>query len=103
MKTINIPHTEISTLDCYWNKLKDLSVGAKLELISRLSSSLLSKTGEVTDKKKWVSPFAGHWKDERPAEEIIDDLRNSRTPNRVEVRGITNHLEQLNPSNLKNK
>lgn len=57
----------------------------------------------VTDKKKWVSKFAGHWKDDRSAEEIIDDLRSNRIFNRVEVRGITNHLDQLNPSILKNK
>lgn len=35
----------------------------------------------VTDKIKWVSQFAGRWKDDRSAEEIIDDLRNSRTSN----------------------
>ena len=37
MKTINISNAEISTLESYWSRLKNLSVGAKLELISRLS------------------------------------------------------------------
>lgn len=57
----------------------------------------------VTDRIKWVSQFAGHWKDERSAEEIINDLRNSRTSNRAEVRSMPTHFERLNPSNLKNK
>lgn len=82
MKTINISNTEISTLDSYWNRLKDLSVGAKLELIARLSSSLLSKKEDVADKKKWASRFAGCWKDERTTEEIVNELRGSRTFNR---------------------
>lgn len=57
----------------------------------------------VTDKIKWVSQFAGRWKDDRSAEEIIDDLRNSRTSNRVEVRSVLTRFERLNPFNLKNK
>lgn len=83
MKTINISNAEISTLESYWSRLKNLSVGAKLELISRLSSSLLSTTEDVSNtKKRWTSQFAGCWKDERTADEIVDDLRSARTSNR---------------------
>ncbi|WP_455632944.1 hypothetical protein [Parabacteroides sp.] len=52
----------------------------KLELISRLSKSLLSKDQSIDDN--WVSQFAGEWKDSRSAESIIEDIRNSRTSNR---------------------
>ena len=63
--------------------MKNLSVGAKLELISRLSSSLLSTTEDVSNTKtRWTSRFAGCWKDERTADEIVDDLRSARTSNR---------------------
>ena len=48
----------------------------KLELIFRLSKSLLSKDDN------WASKFAGEWKDSRSAESIIEDIRNSRTSNR---------------------
>ena len=83
MQTINISNAEISTLESYWSRLKNLSVGAKLELISRLSSSLLSTTEDVSNTKtRWTSRFAGCWKDERTADEIVDDLRSARTSNR---------------------
>lgn len=52
----------------------------KLELISRLKKSLLSKDQTIEDD--WVSLFAGKWKGSRSAESIIEDIRNSRTPNR---------------------
>lgn len=78
MKTINISNTEFPTLENYWNRLKDLSVGAKLELILRLSSSILSNTEDVSEKKNWVSRYAGRWKDDRTADEIVDDIRNDR-------------------------
>lgn len=52
----------------------------KLELISKLSKSLLSKDRSMDDN--WVPQFAGEWKDSRSAESIIEDIRNSRTLNR---------------------
>ena len=33
-------------------------------------------------KEKWADQFAGAWKDNRSAEEIIADIRNARTSNR---------------------
>lgn len=52
----------------------------KLELIFRLSKSLLSKD-QVADED-WASQFAGKWKDSRSAESIIEDIRSNRTSNR---------------------
>ena len=52
----------------------------KLELIFRLSKSLLSKDQCIDDN--WASKVAGEWKDSRSAESIIEDIRNSRTSNR---------------------
>ena len=60
--------------------LKNLSSDMKLELIFRLSKSLLSKDQFIDDN--WASKFAGEWKDSRSAESIIEDIRNSRTSNR---------------------
>lgn len=82
MKTINISNTEFSALENYWSRLKDLSVGAKLELISRLSSSLLCNTKDISDNKSWVSRYAGCWRDDRTTDEIINDIRNDRTSNK---------------------
>ena len=52
----------------------------KLELIFRLSKSLLSKDQIIDDN--WASKFAGARQDSRSAESIIEDIRNSRTSNR---------------------
>lgn len=52
--------TAINNTNNYWSVLKDLSKEAKLDLIARLSNSLLHK-----DKEKVVSAdsFYGVWKD----------------------------------------
>lgn len=63
----------------YWNMLKDLSSEIKLDLISRLSASLLKRE---TDETHWASEFAGQWKDDRSADEIVADIREARTSNR---------------------
>lgn len=76
--TPNIPSSEITI---YWNLLKNLSQEVKLELISRLSSSLLTKEKE-NEVENWASQFTGAWDDTRSAEEIIEDIRNARTNNR---------------------
>ena len=35
--------------------------------------------------KDWANRFAGAWKDERSADEIISDIRDSRTTNSREI------------------
>lgn len=64
----------------YWNLLKNLSADVKLDLIARLSNSLLNQDKPAEDSQ-WASAFAGKWIDARSAEEIIDDIRESRTSN----------------------
>lgn len=68
-------------VNVYWDLLKDLSADTKLDLIARLSNSLFGKN-KVADNHHWASEFAGKWEDDRPAEEIVDDIRKSRTGNR---------------------
>ena len=67
--------------NAYWSMLKDLSAEVKLDLIERLSNSLLAKN-KVGDESHWASEFVGKWRDSRAAEEIVDDIRRSRTANR---------------------
>lgn len=67
--------------DTYWNLLKNLSTDIKLDLIARLSNSLLDQ-GKKLENEHWASAFAGKWADTRSAEEIIDDIREARTSNK---------------------
>lgn len=63
----------------YWNMLKNLGKDVKVELISMLASSLAKPDSRnVESKKKWASEFAGAWKDDRDADDIVSDIRNSR-------------------------
>lgn len=78
MRTIPVP--ESYTSNFYWNMLKNLSSDVKLELISRLSVSLLKKE-ERSESSNWASQFAGAWKDDRTADEIVEDIRSARTTN----------------------
>ena len=80
MNATIVPEMNIPNMDTYWSILKNLSSDMKLELISRLSKSLLSKDQSIDDICD--SQFAGEWKDSRSAESIIEDIRNSRTSNR---------------------
>lgn len=72
----------------YWNMLKNLDADTKLDLISKLSASLLERekpdTAHLADKHyvAWATKLAGRWQDDRTAEEIVSDIREARTPNR---------------------
>lgn len=68
--TLNFPNT-----NSYWNVLKDLSNEAKLELIARLSNSLLRKE-EV--KSTSASDFYGVWKDGDFNEDLEREIKASR-------------------------
>ena len=69
----------------YWSELKDLSNNVKLELITLLSSSVAHSVSDNSAEKGWTKSFAGLWKDDRTAEEIIDDIRASRNANIKEI------------------
>ncbi len=76
MKTIDI---NTSLIDNYFGLLKNLSPEVKLDLIERLSKTL--KIDFSSERKVLKASFGG-WKSEKTADEIIHDLRNSRSLNR---------------------
>ena len=45
----------------------------------------LSPAKKETNSKDWANRFAGAWKDDRSAEEIISDIRECRTANSREI------------------
>lgn len=75
------PTVDSPNVSIYWNMLKNLNEDVKLELISKLSTSLLTSRKEV-HSENWASNFSGGWKDSREAEEIISDIRGARSKNR---------------------
>lgn len=66
-------------VDNYFGMIKNLSADVKLELISRISDSLTGISDIKNDS--WKKLF-GAYDSEQTAEEIIDDLRESRYTNR---------------------
>lgn len=81
MPTMNILNSKTSASNIYWDMLKDLSSDIKLELIAKLSASLLVKD-DTSDTPNWTSEFVGRWEDDRTAEEVMEDIRGARTSNR---------------------
>lgn len=71
--------TSINMADYYFGFLKNLKHDSKLDLITKLSESL--KTSENTNEISLQSLF-GSYKSEQSADEIIEDIRNSRFNNR---------------------
>lgn len=61
----------------YWLLLKDLSNDVKLELIARLSHSMLERN---VPEKITAHPFYGAWKDDSAftAEEMADEIKTGR-------------------------
>lgn len=76
MKAIDINTTLI---DGYLRLLDNLSPTSKLDLISKLS---LSVKTDITDRKKNFYKAFGAWDSKQTADEIIQDVRNSRISNR---------------------
>ena len=67
----------------YWNLLKNLNDEVKLDLICRLSASLMaSNEKKESSVSNWAVRLSGRWNDRRDTAEIIDDIRSSRTSNR---------------------
>ncbi len=70
----------VNIADNYWGMIKNLSADVRLELISRISNSLKSdKSIEKSDS--WKLLF-GAFESEQSADEIIEDLSQSRSTNR---------------------
>ena len=76
MKAIDINTTLI---EGYLRLLDNLSPNNKLDLISKLTLTIKS---DKTDKKKTFYKAFGAWESKQSADEIITDIRNSRTFNR---------------------
>lgn len=76
MKAIDINTTLI---DGYLQMLDNLSPSNKLDLISKLTQSV--KT-DITDRKTSFFKAFGAWDSKQSADEIIDEIRKSRTFNR---------------------
>lgn len=68
--TLNFPNA-----NSYWNLLKDLSNEAKLELIARLSNSLLYKEDR---KPVLASDFYGVWKEDDSTENLVEEIKAAR-------------------------
>jgi len=66
-------------IDSYLALLKNLSPGAKLDLISRLTQTL--KSDVRSDKVLFESSY-GAWQGNKSADEIATEIRNSRMFNR---------------------
>ena len=65
--------------DNYFGMIKNLSTDVRLELISKISDSLRNESRLKNDS--WKNLF-GAFISDQSAEEIIEDLRNSRFTNR---------------------
>ena len=68
----------LNTTDSYWNLLKNLNKEAKLELIAKLSNSLLRKDRELPVS---ASRFYGVWSDadfKMSSDELADEIKKSR-------------------------
>ena len=76
MKT---PENNTTIVDGYAGLLDNLSPGDKLDLISKLTKSV--KT-DLANKTSSFKKAFGAFESKKSAEEIIDDIRNSRAFNR---------------------
>ena len=74
MKTIAI----LPESNDYWNIIKDVSDEVKLDLIARLSNSLLHR--KTKKKVRSASSFYGVWKDSdfTDADRLTEEIRLSR-------------------------
>jgi hypothetical protein len=67
-------------MDNYFGLLSSLSRENKIRLIARLSNSIVD---EVEEKENIVDHFFGAFKSSKSADEIIKEIKESRTFDRV--------------------
>ena len=70
----------VNIADNFWGMIKNLSADVRLELISRISNSL--KSDKSADKSDSWKLLFGAFESSQTADEIIEDLRQSRSTNR---------------------
>ncbi len=73
-------NTNAVLIDNYFGLLRSLSSENKLKLIAKLSNSIIN---EDTDNEDIIDMFFGAFKSEKSAEELIKEIRESRTFNRT--------------------
>lgn len=73
--------TDLNTalLDNYLGLIKNLSPEIKLDLIERITRTL---KGNLTNKNSPITDAFGVWQSKKTADEIITEIRESRTFNR---------------------
>ena len=72
----------LNLTDSYWDMLKSLSKDAKLSLIAKLSNSIVeSAKDEEVRLSSWADKYCGAWKDSKTPEEMITEIKKSRTAN----------------------
>ncbi len=76
MKTTDL---NVSLIETYFEMLKNLSTDSKLELIAKLSNSMKTSKGTKNDSLK---SLYGAFVSKQSADELIDDIKKSRTFNR---------------------
>jgi hypothetical protein len=70
---------ETQILDGYWGLLSNLNTDLKRKLIERLSKSVRR---DLSAQRNNFEKSFGAWNDSRESDEIINEIRNSRTFNR---------------------
>lgn len=80
---LNSPYVSLSFFirNCSMGTLKKLDSDIELGSMKQFSASLLAKDN-TPDASNWTSEFAGRWEDDRTADEVVEDIRGARTPNR---------------------
>ena len=63
--------------NAYWFMLKNISDDLKLKPINRLSDSLVNKKDD-TKTQEIVDLFYGCWHDNKDADELVKEIRESR-------------------------
>jgi predicted metal-binding transcription factor (methanogenesis marker protein 9) len=68
-------------VDDYYGLLRNLSKETKIKLIAKLSNSIIEDN--TSENENVVDNFFGAFKSNKSAEEIIKEIRESRTFNRT--------------------
>lgn len=76
----------VALSDANLKEIYALSYEDKLDLVDMIIRSMRSAANRLNVKhvdasSSWVSQFEGQWKDSKSAEEMVMDLRRSRTSN----------------------
>lgn len=72
---MNASNNSTTLIDGYLQMLDNLSPDNKLDLISKLTESVKA---DITNKKSSFKKAFGAFESDKTAEEIIDEIRNSR-------------------------